>query len=442
MSFSRTLIPALTSLWLIAVTTCGGGEQALPEDEALDRSVASIEDVRSVLIRMIIQSEYASPYGNTTEHISTDVGYESDQVMFVHTVFGGELADDLNESLYIGDDYYLRPHGENWFVISPSQGLGDPNLPDIGLGGLLETYVNEIVPDIDNLERSGKDSILGETFYRYDGTYDPAFGPPGQATVWLQRENYLPRKVQLSAEERGDAFSLTLEFLDYDLPVALPDVPEARPWRDYELPDAPCSGDDLDGCLAPQEALTDKTAQWCEVEVCFVALGQVEARLMEDLVTHFEDVYGLSVAVLGPSDVAPYLVAPLRGQIDASELIDSMLRNHGPVWDGAHHTIIGITPVDLYNSDEHLSFIFGSKTTLSDARGIISTFRMDPRTYGQPADYNVLLARVRKMATKYVGLLHYGLAENANPSSQMYRAISGVADLDAMTDAPLLVSTN
>jgi hypothetical protein len=59
---------------------------------------------------------------------------------------------------------------------------------------------------------------------------------------------------------------------------------------------------------------------------------------------------------------------------------------------------------------------------------------MDPATYSEPRDDELLFARTRKLVSKYIGLLHYGLPASADPSSPMYDSILGPADLDRMKE--------
>ena len=63
---------------------------------------------------------------------------------------------------------------------------------------------------------------------------------------------------------------------------------------------------------------------------------------------------------------------------------------------------------------------------------------MDPQTYGDPADRDLFEARVRKMLTKYIGLLYYGLEESPDPKSPLYSSIGGLEALDNVTE-PLVL---
>ena len=49
---------------------------------------------------------------------------------------------------------------------------------------------------------------------------------------------------------------------------------------------------------------------------------------------------------------------------------------------------------------------------------------------GEPVDLNLSDTRLRKMVTKDIGILYYGLPQSANPSSVLYRDIAGIQELD------------
>jgi len=101
--------------------------------------------------------------------------------------------------------------------------------------------------------------------------------------------------------------------------------------------------------------------------------------------------------------------------------------------------LIGLTPLDLYDSTSHFRYLFGIKRDVSDPRAVVSSFRMDPQFYGDAPDEALYFSRYRKLLTKYVGLLYYGLPTSLDPKSPMYDHILGPDDLDRMQE-PLPVA--
>jgi len=207
--------------------------------------------------------------------------------------------------------------------------------------------------------------------------------------------------------------------------------------RDLEIGDPPCTGAELAACLETQaelEAISRSSCDGTGRRVCLVPLGQVRPDLVQHLVEHFREEYGLTVIVSTPSAVPSDMVDPLREQVDAATLMRHMNRLFPDAYADLNATLIGITPVDLYDQSSHFRYVFGVKRTSADPKGIISTFRMDPKSYGEPVDDELLFTRARKMFSRYVGLLYYGLATNSEPGSLLYDSILGLSDLDNMTE--------
>jgi archaemetzincin len=96
--------------------------------------------------------------------------------------------------------------------------------------------------------------------------------------------------------------------------------------------------------------------------------------------------------------------------------------------------LIGLTPLDLYNSTSHFRYLFGIKGNVDDPKAVVSSFRMAPEFYGDAPDQELFYSRFRKLLTKYVGLLYYGLPPSEEPTSPMFDSILGPSDLDAMTE--------
>jgi predicted Zn-dependent protease len=137
---------------------------------------------------------------------------------------------------------------------------------------------------------------------------------------------------------------------------------------------------------------------------------------------------------LTPLAVPEEMAEPLRNQVDAASLIGYMGGAFPEAYADPQAVLIGLTPLDIYDSNSHFRYVFGLKGTYADPKAIVSTFRMDPMTYSEPADNDLLLSRSSKLLSKYVGLLYYGLSPSPDPRSPMYDSIMGPDDLDAMGD--------
>lgn len=204
----------------------------------------------------------------------------------------------------------------------------------------------------------------------------------------------------------------------------------------------PCYEADLSTCLEEQselEAMASDSCDGFDRRICFVPLGKVSPGLVRHLVEHYEDEYGLTVTVLTPSAIPEELVDPEREQIDAVTLIEYM----GTLFPGAYNNpdvvLIGLTPADLYNRESHFRFLFGTKGTPEHPKAVVSTYRMNVVPFKFPLVEGIMFSRARKLVTKYIGMLYYGLPPSDDPRSPLYDSILSVGDLDRMEE-PLPVT--
>ena len=201
----------------------------------------------------------------------------------------------------------------------------------------------------------------------------------------------------------------------------------------------PCYQSDFERCQEAQQELEPVGQESCAGQgrrVCLVPLGQVSPGLVQHLVDHYREQYDLSVAVLRPLAVPDAVVDSSRGQLGGSALIEYMRNEFPAATADPNAVLIGLTPLDLYFEEPApLRFAFGVKGTAEDPKAVVSTFRMTPETYGLDGDDELLFARARKMVSRYVGMLYYGLAPSPDPSNVLYESILGLSDLDRMGDS-------
>lgn len=224
----------------------------------------------------------------------------------------------------------------------------------------------------------------------------------------------------------------------------------------------PCYGEDFDRCFQAQRELQDVSSDTCEGEgrrVCLVPLGQVSPELMVHLVDSYEEQYGLDVAIMRPIGIADYIVnrdrkqagllpvpGPLRSflpdilagtdddQIGGSVLIAYMNAALPEEADDPDVVLIGVTPLDIYFENEDWRYAFGVRGFYDDPKAVVSTFRMNPESFGYETDVELLHSRARKMISKFVGLLYYGLDESPDPTSPVYNRIRSLSDLDRLSE--------
>jgi predicted Zn-dependent protease len=167
----------------------------------------------------------------------------------------------------------------------------------------------------------------------------------------------------------------------------------------------------------------------------FVAIGDVPRELLDHLIVNFQSRFGLALTILMPMTLAEAAFDPQRRQMVAEEVISSMRRRHLKLARDPQARVIGITPLDMYMQAKRDEWRFSFSVRSPDRRfAIVSYARMDPAHLGDPPSEDQLRSRLRKMITKNIGIMYYGLPASPNPRSVMFRDILGVDDLDRMTE--------
>lgn len=207
----------------------------------------------------------------------------------------------------------------------------------------------------------------------------------------------------------------------------------------YGVYEVSCSGSDLPQCLDEQAELRPLSSTYCRGfgrRVCLAPLGEVSPPLVEHLVGYYQDEYGISITVLTPNPIPGGMADPDRGQIDVQDLMDYMATLFPAAARDPNAILIGVTPVDMYDRTSHYRFLFGARDTEVTPRAVISSARLNPRFFGISETEDVAFSRARKLFTKNIGLLYYGLPDSDDPDSPLYNNVLSVYDLDEM-DEPL-----
>src|SRR5262249_43043857 len=138
---------------------------------------------------------------------------------------------------------------------------------------------------------------------------------------------------------------------------------------------------------------------------------------------------GLRLETLPSVAFAPDVFDPDRRQVIAEEVVALMRRQNPELAADPAAILLGITTHDMYIRQYRWRFPFGYG---ADWRaGLVSAARMDRDVFGRP-DPDRLRARLRKMVTRQIGILHFRLPPSPDPGSVMHGAIGGVDDLDRL----------
>ncbi len=167
--------------------------------------------------------------------------------------------------------------------------------------------------------------------------------------------------------------------------------------------------------------------------VYLVPVGEVKTVSLPKLVDHFQAQFGLSIQVLPAVPLEAGVDHAERKQVIAEELIARMKRAQPALADDPQAILIGITDRDMYIW--HFPWKYALSLRQNNRFAVVSTARMDPAFERQATDRLWLEARVRRMVTKNLGLMYYGLEESEDWESALYDGIGEPADLDEMRDA-------
>jgi predicted Zn-dependent protease len=166
-------------------------------------------------------------------------------------------------------------------------------------------------------------------------------------------------------------------------------------------------------------------------QVFLAPLGNFPPDTVQSLVDFYHQKYGLEIMVLNtlPIDADARDVA--RDQLVAEELIESMRFSHPVVTNDPDAVVIGLVTEDVYTRTRtDWDWSFGVRAEGRFA--IVSTARMTAKFVARREDRE--RSRLRKMVTRDIGVLYYGMPLNDDPRSVLYERLLSVEDLDKLSE--------
>ena len=112
-----------------------------------------------------------------------------------------------------------------------------------------------------------------------------------------------------------------------------------------------------------------------------------------------------------------------RDQLVAERLLDAIAATDVVAAD-PEAVVIGLTDADMYIAAQDWRYAYGLRS--GGTLAIVSTARMDDGFATEERRNQ----RLRKMVTKNLGILYFGLGVSDDPRSVLYRDILGPDDLD------------
>ena len=162
--------------------------------------------------------------------------------------------------------------------------------------------------------------------------------------------------------------------------------------------------------------------------VYFAPIGDFPLEKVEALVAHYQAKYDLTIEIGAPIAVPSGALDTQRDQLGADRLLDAIWASDTAVAD-PEAVIIGLTDQDMYIEDLDWRYAYAFRSN-NGLHAVISTARFN----AYRADEARQMQRLRKMITKNLGFLYYGLGSSQDPGSVMYGQIMGPDDLDAVSE--------
>jgi predicted Zn-dependent protease len=184
----------------------------------------------------------------------------------------------------------------------------------------------------------------------------------------------------------------------------------------------------LAGCSSPSSS-PSSPVPLAGRTLYFAALDGFPPNRTESLVSFYREKYGIAATVLAPNSVDPSAWDARRRQLVAEDVIESFKTSYPQVVADSGAVIIGLVERDLYIRERtDWAWAFGLRR---DGRfAVVSTARMNWPA-GLASDEQVA-SRLRKMVSKNIGLLYFGLPVSGDPASVLYGNVGGIDDLDRM----------
>jgi predicted Zn-dependent protease len=177
------------------------------------------------------------------------------------------------------------------------------------------------------------------------------------------------------------------------------------------------------------------SAQTTKPELYFVAIGDVPVDMFNGLVSHFETRFAVPIKTLSPLGFDQQTFDSQRSQAVADRLIQAVRFRHPSLVKNPRTRVIGITSLDMFMEAMREQWAFTFSMRSADRRlAVVSYARMDPGKLGGAPNDALLQSRLRKMLTKNIGIMYFGLPASENPRSALFRNILGVDDLDRMSE--------
>jgi predicted Zn-dependent protease len=146
---------------------------------------------------------------------------------------------------------------------------------------------------------------------------------------------------------------------------------------------------------------------------------------------HFRTRFGVAIDVAPAVDWPEGAYVESRRQMNSAMMLTRLESAYATT--GEPVVVIGLTTRDMFNPDVRWRYVFSYRRRNRVA--VVSPARMDRGCMGVfETDDGRMMARLRKMVGKNIGIMYFGLEMSADPASMLYANIGGPQELDAMSE--------
>ena len=185
-----------------------------------------------------------------------------------------------------------------------------------------------------------------------------------------------------------------------------------------------------DDAVVPREPL-DVSGIHPPARVVLVPIEDFPVDRATAIAEHFRTRFGVPIDVSAAADWPDGAYVEGRGQMNSAMMLTRLESTYAK--SGQRVVVIGLTTRDMFNPDVNWAYVFSYRRRNRVA--IVSPARMDRGCLGVfQADDDRIMARLRKMVGKNIGIMYFGLELSADPASMLYRNIGGPQELDAMSE--------
>ena len=162
--------------------------------------------------------------------------------------------------------------------------------------------------------------------------------------------------------------------------------------------------------------------------VYLAPFGDFPREDVEALVAHYREKFDLTIRILPSIPIPDDAIDATRDQLIAERLLDTLARTDMVTKRDPNAVVIALTNADIYIAGQDWRYAYGMRSL--DTLAVVSSARMaDLR-----ADPATQMQRLRKMVTKNLGILYFGLGVSDDPRSVLFKDILGPDDLDYMSE--------